>query len=591
VIPKWDESYIHVFKNGDYFNGICIFSKSSIVSNKEFNYRFFSNNKELDILASKPKPYDKFYISTYEEYLEAKNKSSTNMFWIIPNDVIIDRNFTFDYRVSAWNEQYIHAFLNNKHYDGIALFSKSLNVSPKEFKNRFYLSVKKIEINASKPKPYDKFYISTYEEYLEAKSKSSTDMFWVIWNNITIVDQSIFNLYFSHYETYDRNENHIFKNSCNGVESYYNGVVLFSKNKLISKRELENKFLIERKEHACVVSKNVYQKHTLTSYDQYLEIIKIETLPLFWGVWPEIEVIDVSVFDLYFDPRDGKYDHDRKENHVFKHRFRNDETYTNGIVLFSKNKKITKKEFEFRHLIEKKEYDITVSKMKPYDIVFISYNEVNADENYKNLLDRFPNAVRVHGVKGIHQAHIEAARRASTEMFWVVDADAIIENDFNFDHEVSRYDLDVVHVWKSQNPINNLVYGYGGVKLFPREMTINMDITKTDMTTSISSKFKSMPEISNITAFNVDPFNTWKSAFRECVKLASRTIVGQQDLETQERLEIWKTSGKDKLFGEYAIQGAIDGENYGLKYKNNPEFLRCINDFEWLNQYWKNINE
>jgi hypothetical protein len=229
--------------------------------------------------------------------------------------------------------------------------------------------------------------------------------------------------------------------------------------------------------------------------------------------------------------------------------------------------------------------------MKPYDIVFISYNEVNADENYKNLLDRFPNAIRVHGVKGIHQAHIEAAKRASTEMFWVVDADAIIKNDFNFNHEVSRYNLDVVHVWRSQNPINNLVYGYGGVKLFPREMTINMDITKTDMTTSISSKFKAMPEISNITAFNVDPFNTWKSAFRECVKLASRTIIGQQDLETQERLEIWKTSGKDKLFGEYAIQGAIDGENYGLKYKNNPEFLRCINDFEWLNQYWKNINE
>ena len=41
-----------------------------------------------------------------------------------------------------------------------------------------------------------------------------------------------------------------------------------------------------------------------------------------------------------------------------------------------------------------------------YDIVFISYQEPNADENYNKLLKRFPLAKRVHGVKGIHQAHI-----------------------------------------------------------------------------------------------------------------------------------------------------------------------------------------
>ena len=67
-----------------------------------------------------------------------------------------------------------------------------------------------------------------------------------------------------------------------------------------------------------------------------------------------------------------------------------------------------------------------------YDIVFISYNELQADENYKNLKDKFPYAKRVHGVKGIHQAHIEAAKLSVTEMFWAVDADAIIVEDFDF---------------------------------------------------------------------------------------------------------------------------------------------------------------
>ena len=65
-----------------------------------------------------------------------------------------------------------------------------------------------------------------------------------------------------------------------------------------------------------------------------------------------------------------------------------------------------------------------------YDIVFISYQEPNADENYGKLKERFPLAKRLHGVKGIHQAHIAAAKKCFTKMFWIVDGDAIIENNF-----------------------------------------------------------------------------------------------------------------------------------------------------------------
>jgi hypothetical protein len=415
-------------------------------------------------------------------------------------------------------------------------------------------------------------------------------MFWCTWPEVEITDNSVFDLYFDprngKYD-HDRNENHVFLNSCNGIESYYNGLVLFSKNKPISKREFDVRYLIDKKEHSQIASKYQYPIYTINTYKEYQTIIELETQPMFWCTWPEVEITDNSVFDLYFDPRDGKYDHDRNENHVFKHLFRNEETYNNGIVLFSQRKLVSEKEFNFRYLIDKKEHDIIASKLTPYDIVFISYDESNADENYQKILERFPTAKRIHGIKGIHQAHIEAAKNVETEMFWVVDADAIIESSFKFDHEVSRYDLDVVHVWQSCNPINNLVYGYGGVKLLPKNLTIDMDISKPDMTTSISTKFKAMESVSNITAFNTDEFSTWKSAFRECVKLASRTISGQDNAETQQRLEIWKTVGADKLYGKYAIQGAADGEEYGFMYKDNPESLRRINDFDWLKEYYE----
>ncbi|NCV63146.1 MAG: hypothetical protein EBW49_04310 [Betaproteobacteria bacterium] len=130
-------------------------------------------------------------------------------------------------------------------------------------------------------------------------------------------------------------------------------------------------------------------------------------------------------------------------------------------------------------------YKEVASMVQPYDIVFISYNEPNADANFKALRKRFPRAKRVHGVKGIHQAHIEAAKLVDTVMFWVVDGDAEITKDFYFDHQVSSYEKDIVHVWRSKNPINDLVYGYGGVKLLPTKLTLNMDVTKPDMTTSI----------------------------------------------------------------------------------------------------------
>jgi hypothetical protein len=216
-----------------------------------------------------------------------------------------------------------------------------------------------------------------------------------------------------------------------------------------------------------------------------------------------------------------------------------------------------------------------------YDIIFISYNEPDADDNFNNLKERFPLAKRVHGVNGIHQAHVVAAKKSFTRMFWAVDADAVILNSFNFDYKVSESDLDVVHVWRSINPINNLSYGYGGVKLLPKQLTINMDTSTTDMTMNISSKFKAIEEISNITAFNTDAFSTWRSAFRECCKL----VVINND-ESLSRLEAWCQLNDSAPYGFYAYLGALAGRAYGQKNAPDKEALSKINDFTWLEVLW-----
>jgi len=224
-----------------------------------------------------------------------------------------------------------------------------------------------------------------------------------------------------------------------------------------------------------------------------------------------------------------------------------------------------------------------------FDIIFISYNEPNATENLKLLRERFPLTKHVFNVKGIHQAHVEAAKRSFFEMFWVVDADAVILDDFKFDYEPPDHQRDHVHVWRSRNPINGLEYGYGGVKLLPKKLTLEMDLTKPDMTTSISPYFIPMEAVSNITAFNTDPFNTWKSAFRECCKLASRTIEGQVDTETSARLKVWCSLNDNAPDGYYAYLGALSGRDYGEKNAGNIPALRMINDFDWLKNQFEQI--
>jgi len=217
-----------------------------------------------------------------------------------------------------------------------------------------------------------------------------------------------------------------------------------------------------------------------------------------------------------------------------------------------------------------------------FDIVFISYNEPNAEENFVRLKNRFPLVKHVKGVTGIHQAHIAAAKRVFSPMFWVVDADAIILDTFNFDYKVTPEEHDIVHVWRSQNPINGLEYGYGGVKLLPKKLTLSMDTTSTDMTTSISTRFKAMEEVSNITAFNTDAFSTWRSAFRECCKLS---VTNNE--ESLNRLSVWCQLNDNVQYGFYAYLGALAGKSYGEKNASNKEALSKINDFTWLQECWQ----
>jgi len=573
---KENHAFVHDVDERKLYNGVFLYSKHKIISQEEIENRHLIECKQWDDVLSGPKKYDIFSVDCYKDYEYALNNSKTEMFWIIPSDVIVCDNFKFDLYFSydnKYDRKTNHVFLNKSHYDGIVLCSKHMPISKREISHRFIVNPKTWDIVASNPKPFDVFDIENYDDYENALQQSSTEMFWMSSANISIIDDVVDNFYISHHDKIDRNQNHAFVHEVNN-EKFYNGAFLCSKNTPLSKKEIEYRFPVNRKEWETVVSGPVkYARYYADTYEEYLDAFEKADTELFYIIPTDVDLCDSFDFDIYFTYNN---EYDRKINHVFL----NGE-YHDGVILASKHSKISKREWDYRFIAHKKETDLLVSTPKPYDIVFISYQEPNADENFKTLLERFPRAQRVHGVKGIHQAHIEAAKLAQTENIWIVDGDAIIVDEFNFDYQIPKWKRDHVFVWRSKNPINDMVYGYGGVKLFPKKETMNMDVTKPDMTTSISTKFNAIEKISNITAFNTGPFETWKSAFRECAKLSSKIIDRQKTGETDERLKTWTTVGHDRPFGKYALAGATAGMEFGLSRRTD---LGLINDFDWLKE-------
>lgn len=226
------------------------------------------------------------------------------------------------------------------------------------------------------------------------------------------------------------------------------------------------------------------------------------------------------------------------------------------------------------------------------DVCMLTFGEPDADENFQILQHFAPHAKRVDNVEGLLNAHQAAAEMSNTSYFYAVDADAIISENFGFKFTPSDRreaypgvpETECVFTYRSHNPVNDLIYGFGAVKLFPKKKLLNCKEFKVDMTTSIGAKFKPLFEISNTTAFNTDPFNAWRSAFRECTKLASSIIDYNKQIDDAYRLEVWCTRGENRRYGEYTVLGAQQGRDFGTHYKGNVEALRKINDWKWLEE-------
>ena len=214
--------------------------------------------------------------------------------------------------------------------------------------------------------------------------------------------------------------------------------------------------------------------------------------------------------------------------------------------------------------------DFLYNSVMAYDLFFLSHGEPIAETHWQRLVERAPYARRVDGIDGILAAHRQCAKLARTTHFFVVDADNEVL-DVNFRLRLPAHDQPYVHVWRARNPVNDLVYGWGGIKLFPRRVLLVDGAMPLDMTMSFPLKI--VEQIGSITHFNSSAYDAWRSAFRECVKLACL-----DDAASRARLDVWCSVAHGD-FAEECLRGARMGKCFAGE---QPDQVGLINDWPWL---------
>ena len=243
--------------------------------------------------------------------------------------------------------------------------------------------------------------------------------------------------------------------------------------------------------------------------------------------------------------------------------------------------------------------------LKTFPVVFLSFDEPNADDNFEFLKANHPNPAlihRVHGVKGFDAAHKEAARVAGTTRFFTIDADCQVDKEIWKKSVELTIDIQEATLsWSSRNIVNGLVYGNGGVKLWYAKHVLSMKSHEAaeegDDTHNVDfcwdpDQYKQMNNTYGVVHNNASAKQAFRAGFREGIKMGldQGKKVALKDFKHKmypanfARWLIWMTVGRDVENGDWVIYGARLAAY--LLYVENFDHT-VISDYDWFNEFWQ----
>ena len=239
-------------------------------------------------------------------------------------------------------------------------------------------------------------------------------------------------------------------------------------------------------------------------------------------------------------------------------------------------------------------------KTKDLDIIFISYDEPNAEENWAKLKAVVPWAKRVHGVEGSDNAHKEAATLSETDWFVGVDGDNIIDPKF-LDIVIEDIQGINCYSWCGTNVINGLIYGNGGLKIWNKQFVLGMKTHEQSNSDRAQIDFcwergyQNFPQSFSTTVINKTPHQAWRAGFREGVKMLTvrgvlppiQNLKKEVPWQNLHRLRIWCSVGSHIENGNYAILGSRMG---ACKAYSEWDYIN-VRDFSILDDLFKQVKD
>ncbi|WP_105973504.1 hypothetical protein [Streptomyces geranii] len=216
-----------------------------------------------------------------------------------------------------------------------------------------------------------------------------------------------------------------------------------------------------------------------------------------------------------------------------------------------------------------------------FDAVMLSYDEPLADQLHARLQRILGIRVkRLHGVQGMRRAYRLAAEVVDHDQFLLADGDFVLDDDFALTAVGPLADGVSMRVWRARNPLNGLIYGYGGLKLIRCSALRDLG-DAVDVLAALPGRVEFTPGIAGTTRINQSPYHAWKAGFRECAMLSRGSEYGMGDAETAERIAAW-TAGGEGEFAEFAVAGAREGIAFAREAARAPALFGQLNDPGWL---------
>lgn len=516
-------------------------------------------------------------------------KSSTNLCWILNSELDYDE-FEFDYYPSPWQMRMVHVFgtqwshwgttfMVNKHsfpddtkYVKIIEHLSNLNfVKRKTAKatnclydiylvdhgNELPVDINGYKYTAIK---YDRSYLNTFKNLIKSLPDKKEHYIWIC---SSICDYSNFDLSYI-CDPYAKEQLHVFPSD---------------------KQKFGDTFLVDVNKFRNLIDDMIMlEDYEKINYNQHQRVKRLQS-PV---IISNDDTLTKAIFSEFNFPYAVFKTADNKDLDV---------TDTEPISLWTpetKNIVVTSTggsriivPREVKNYVEHELYDYPyisrsnkLAQSKPLDIVFLSNGEVNADENYEHLLKVTKGlrnrVVRVDGVNGRVAAYHAAAEASETPWMFTVFAKLKVNEKFDWNWQPDRLQIPKHYIFYATNPLNKLEYGHQAMIAYNKKITLSNTGIGLDFT--LDNEHEVVELNSGVAVYNTDAWTTWRTAFREAIKLRNDS----SDISRQ-RLNAWLTVAEGD-FAEFSIKGANDAINYYEEVNGDFEKLKLSYDWAWLKE-------